>query len=180
MTIDSATRVRSENLAAKDAARFKDRAAWVDQTAVESNMAITNAYTAIINAYNARLESLGETKSNGRNRILRLIYLTQPERLAQGEIGRELNVTSANVTYLIDGMVREGLVDRVVNPNDRRVTFVELTPRGTELAERLVPLIGRFMQEVVACLSEDEKQQLNALLERVRIKAECMGHPEDA
>ena len=88
-------------------------------------------------------------------------------------------MTSANVTYLIDGMVREGLVNRVVNPNDRRVTFVELTPKGSQMAERLVPVIGRFMQQVVSCLSEDEKQQLNDLLERVRINAECMGHPEE-
>jgi MarR family 2-MHQ and catechol resistance regulon transcriptional repressor len=142
-------------------------------------MAIANAYNAMMNAYSARLESLGEAKANGRNRILRLIYLTQPDRLAQGEIGRELNVTSANVTYLIDGMVRDGLVNRCVNPNDRRVTFVELTPKGGQMAERLVPEIGRFMQEVVACLDEGEKRQLNQLLERVRLKAASMGHPED-
>jgi MarR family 2-MHQ and catechol resistance regulon transcriptional repressor len=168
----------SENLAAKDAARFKNRVPWVDETAIEANMAVANTSAAIMNAFHERIETVGEGKANGRNRILRLIYLTRPERLAQGEIGRELSVTSANVTYLIDGMVREGLVNRLVNPNDRRMTFVELTPKGEELAERIVPVIGTFMGEVVGCLSDAEKKQLNHLLERVRCNAEKMRHGE--
>jgi MarR family 2-MHQ and catechol resistance regulon transcriptional repressor len=168
----------SENLAAKDAARFKDRMPWIDQTSIEANVAIANTYAAIMNAFDERLQTIGEGKANGRNRILRLIYLTRPERLAQGEIGRELSVTSANVTYLIDGMVREGLVNRIVNPNDRRVTFVELTPKGEQLAERIVPVIGKFMAEVVDCLSEEETSQLNHLLERVRCNAERLKHSD--
>ena len=174
MTVDYLT--SSENLAAKDAARFKARCEWVDESAVESNIAIANAYAAVMNAFSHRLESIGETKGNGRNRILRLIYLTRPEQLAQGELGRELCVTSANVTYLIDGMVRDGLVTRVVNPVDRRVTFVELTPEGEKLAERLVPVVGDFMAEITQGLSEDEKAQLNELLNRIRLNAERIHH----
>jgi MarR family transcriptional regulator, 2-MHQ and catechol-resistance regulon repressor len=178
MTIESEIRADSENLAAKDAARFKAKFGWVDETAVEANMAISNAYAAIMNAFAHRLESIGEVKANGRNRILRLIYLTRPDRLAQGEIGRELSVTSANVTYLIDGMVREGLVTRVVNPADRRVTFVELTQKGEELAERLVPVIGTFMAEVTSCFSGDEIAQLNDLLDRLRVQAETLSRED--
>ncbi|MGE0057145.1 MAG: MarR family winged helix-turn-helix transcriptional regulator [Dehalococcoidia bacterium] len=171
MTTESDAPATNENLAAKDAARFKSRVQWVDERAVEANVAISNTYAAILNALNERLETIGEGRANGRNRILRLIYLTRPERLAQGEIGRELSVTSANVTYLIDGMVREGLVNRVVNPLDRRVTFVELTPKGEELAEKIVPVVATFMSEVVDCLSDAEKEQLNQLLDRVRCNA---------
>jgi len=178
MTIETQTQVASENLAAKDAARFKAKYGWVDQQAVEANMAITNAYAAIMNAFSHRLETIGEVKGNGRNRILRLIYLTRPERLAQGEIGRELSVTSANVTYLIDGMVRDGLVVRVVNPADRRVTFVELTEKGEQLAERLIPVIGEFMAEVTACFSADEIEQFNDLLDRLRVNAENLCRDE--
>jgi MarR family 2-MHQ and catechol resistance regulon transcriptional repressor len=178
MALDSQTQIESENLAAKDAARFKAKYGWVDQSAVEANMAISNAYAAIMNAFAHRLDSIGEVKANGRNRILRLIYLTRPERLAQGEIGRELSVTSANVTYLIDGMVREGLVERVVNPADRRVTFVELTQKGEEMAERLVPVIGQFMAEVTSCFSADELAALNSLLDRLRISAESISRDE--
>lgn len=176
MATESDVPVTSENLAAKDAARFKSRVHWVDELAVEANVAISNTYAAIVNAFNDRLETIGEGRANGRNRILRLIYLTRPERLAQGEIGRELSVTSANVTYLIDGMVREGLVNRVVNPLDRRVTFVELTPKGEALAEKIVPVIATFMTDAVDCLSDAEKEQLNHLLNRVRCNAATLQH----
>lgn len=171
MATESDVPATNENLAAKDAARFKRRDDSVDQLAVETNLSIANTYAAMMNAFNERLETVGEGRGHGRNRILRLIYLTRPERLAQGEIGREVGVTSANVTYLIDGMVREGLVNRVVNPLDRRVTFVELTPKGETLAEKIVPVISAFMMEVVDCLSDAEKEQLNHLLDRVRRNA---------
>jgi MarR family 2-MHQ and catechol resistance regulon transcriptional repressor len=177
VTIETEPRT-SENLAAKDADRFKRSFPWVDETAVQANMAIANTFAAITNAFHERLHTVGEGRANGRNRILRLIYLSRPENMAQGELGRELCVTSANITYLIDGMVREGLVNRVVNPQDRRVTFVELTPKGEEVAERLVPVVGRYMAEVMGCLSDDEKKQLNHLLERIRCNAASLQHAD--
>lgn len=170
--IDAQPQTELENLAAKDAARFKAKYDWVDETAVETHISVSNTYAAVMNAFGRCLEGNGETRGHGRNRILRLIYLSRPERLAQGEIGRELSVTSANVTYLIDGLVRDGLVERVVNPVDRRVTFVELTPSGEELVQRLIPVIGEFMAAVSKELRREERVTLNDLLNRLRISAE--------
>lgn len=170
--IDARDQASTENLAARDAARFKAKYDWIDETAVETFTAVLNTHAAVMGAFSRSLEAIGETRGNGRNRILRLIYLSQPDRLAQGELGRELCVTSANITYLIDGLVKDGLVTRLVNPVDRRVTFVELTPEGEKLAERLVPAIGSFTTQVSAALSEEERQTLNDLLNRLRISAE--------
>lgn len=162
----------SESLAAEDAARFKRRYDWVDQQAIELNLEVANSYNTLMAAFSRCLSAIGESRAYGRTRLLRLLYLSEHERLPQHEIGRQLGVTSANVTYLIDGLEKESLVRRVVNPADRRVTFVELTEKGDALGEQLIPLVGEFMATTCRDFSDAEKQQFIDLLVRFRHTAE--------
>lgn len=161
-----------ESYAAEDAARFKRRYDWADEAAIETNLEVSFAYTSLMAAFSRCLSVIGEARTHGRTRILRLLYLSEHERLPQHEIGRQLGVTSANITYLIDGLEKEDLVRRVVNQQDRRVTFVELTEKGDELSQKLVPLIGEFMATTAGALTEEEKLQFIELLRKFRETAE--------
>ncbi len=162
-----------ESLAADDAARFKRRFNWVDEAAVETNLEVAYTYSSLMAAFSRCLSSIGESRAHGRTKILRLLFLSDHERLPQHEIGRQLGVTSANITYLIDGLEKEGLVRRVVNQQDRRVTFVELTEEGDKLSQELVPLIGEFMATTANSLTEAEKRQFIELLVKFRNNAEA-------
>ena len=162
-----------ETLAADDAARFKRRFDWVDEQAVETNLEVAYTYSSLMAAFSRCLSSIGESRAHGRTKILRLLFLSDHERLPQHEIGRQLGVTSANITYLIDGLEKEGLVRRVVNQQDRRVTFVELTEKGDKLSLDLVPLIGEFMTTTANTLTEAEKRQFIELLVKFRNNAEA-------
>jgi MarR family 2-MHQ and catechol resistance regulon transcriptional repressor len=162
-----------DTIAAEDAARFKRRYDWIDEGAIELNLEVAFTYASLMAAFTRALARVGEARAPGRTRILRLLYLSEHERLPQHEIGRQLGVTSANVTYLIDGMEKEGLVRRVVNPQDRRVTFIELTEKGDELASRLVPLVGEFMNGMCQDLSEAEKRHFIDFLARFRRTADA-------
>ncbi|MGE0687058.1 MAG: MarR family winged helix-turn-helix transcriptional regulator [Dehalococcoidia bacterium] len=162
-----------ESLAAEDAARFKRRFDWINEQDIETNLEVASAYASLMAAFSRCLSAIGESRTTGRTKILRLLYLSEHERLPQHEIGRQLGVTSANVTYLIDGLEKEGLVRRIVNQADRRVTFVELTEKGDELSKELVPLIGEFMTTTASALTESEKQQFIELLVKFRTSAEA-------
>ena len=162
-----------DSLASEDAARFKRRFDWIDESAIETNLEVAYTYTSLMAAFSRCLSSIGESRAHGRTKIMRLLYLTEHERLPQHEIGRQLGVTSANITYLIDGLEKEDLVRRVVNQADRRVTFVELTEKGDKLATELVPLIGEFMATTANALTEAEKRQFIELLVKFRSHAEA-------
>jgi DNA-binding MarR family transcriptional regulator len=161
-----------ESIAAEDAARFKRRFDWIDQSAIETNLEVAYAYSTLMAAFSRCLSVIGEARTHGRTKILRLLFLSDHERLPQHEIGRQLGVTSANITYLIDGLEKEDLVRRVVNQADRRVTFVELTEKGDALSQQLVPLIGQFMATTANALTEEEKRQFIDLLVKFRTNAE--------
>ena len=54
----------------------------------------------------------------------------QPDGLKMKDLSRQLMVTGGNVTGLTDELEREGLVERVGSPTDRRSWIVRLTEPG--------------------------------------------------
>lgn len=105
--------------------------------------------------------------------VLRAIYLSPNRRLSHVEIGNETRVPAANVTYQVDVLEKDGYVVRVPHPDDRRVTYVELTPAGEELCEMLLPARARFINELASVLTPEETRMMNELAERLQKHAEA-------
>lgn len=87
--------------------------------------------------------------------------------LRMSEIGERLVVTRSNVTRLVDGLERQGLVARGEHA-DRRATVVRLTSAGAKLVARTLPGHRRRLAELTDCLSRTEKQTLVRLLSKLR------------
>ena len=88
--------------------------------------------------------------------------------MAQNQISRELGVSRTNITNLIDGLERDGLVRRVANPADRRVSHAQLTPEGERLCAYILPVMTRYMEETCDIFDDQEKAQLKSYLRRYR------------
>lgn len=67
-------------------------------------------------------------------------------------IGRALSAT----TTVVDRLVERGLVDRVSDPNDRRLVMCEMTDKGSQALERFWR-IGRDRLQMVADILDDEQ-----------------------
>jgi DNA-binding MarR family transcriptional regulator len=95
-----------------------------------------------------------------------------PEGLKMNELSRRMMVTGGNVTGIVDQLVKEGLVARVVEPADRRAFRVRLTRAGGkafgEMAraheEWVVALLGRLGRR-----HSDDLMQLLARLKQVTL-----------
>ena len=59
-----------------------------------------------------------------------------PEGLKMNELSRLLMVTGGNVTAIVDQLEKEGLVERLDEPADRRAFRVRLTPRRRQELHR--------------------------------------------
>jgi DNA-binding MarR family transcriptional regulator len=77
-------------------------------------------------------------------------------------------VTRATVSGLLDGMERDHLVVRRTDPADRRQVRVYLTDEGRELLDRIRPAYCRWFSDLVASLTEGERQLLIGLLEKIQ------------
>jgi DNA-binding MarR family transcriptional regulator len=121
------------------------------------------------------LQSFGLTRITGQYNVLRNIYFAQDQCLSQTEIMHMLRISSANVTRLIHGLERAGLVTREVNPADKRSTVVTLTEKGEAFCESNVATIGRVMSSLGDCFTDAEISMLNELLARLHTRIEEMS-----
>jgi DNA-binding MarR family transcriptional regulator len=79
-----------------------------------------------------------------------------PSRM--GSLASLLGMSLSGATGLMDRLVEKGLVERSVDPDDRRSVVCELSPQGRELAERLLQLRRTQWQERLSALTEEEAE----------------------
>src|SRR5512135_3760582 len=61
------------------------------------------------------------------------VFSRQPEPITMGDLSRILGVPFSTATRMVDWLVDNGYVQRLADPDDRRVVRVELTEAGKEL-----------------------------------------------
>lgn len=82
-------------------------------------------------------------------------------------ISEELLVTGANITCVVDNLEKEDLVRRVPSKKDRRVINAELTDKGAEKIKQIFPEYIKTLESSTNLLTNDEKKQLTALLNKL-------------
>ncbi len=87
-----------------------------------------------------------------------------PEGRTQQDLAAALLVTKGNVTQLLDGLEREGLIER---RRDGRSKRVYLTDRGRDLRQRAVAAQEAEIAREFAVLDRDAQQTLIGLLRTV-------------
>ena len=104
-----------------------------------------------------------------RFELLLRLGRTAGEELTMSALAAQLGVTSGGATRLVDRVAADGFVERRACSTDRRVSYVRLTEEGRRCLAHAVELHrADLARELVARLDEDERAQLDALLEHVR------------
>jgi len=111
----------------------------------------------------------GSGLSRARYNVLRILYQEPDRRLQMTDIGTGLGVSPTNVTKMVDGLERDGLVRRVRHDDDKRKTWTELTAEGVKLFEEALPKVMQFTDSVWGELTEDEKRSLIHVLSKLRM-----------
>ncbi|GAA4886139.1 MarR family winged helix-turn-helix transcriptional regulator [Pseudonocardia benzenivorans] len=87
--------------------------------------------------------------------------------MTMGDLAQAVSVRPANLTSVIDGLVKRGLVDRELNPDDRRSFLVRVSGAGEQFLATFLPDHWSFLETVTAGLSTRQRTQLSKLLERL-------------
>jgi DNA-binding MarR family transcriptional regulator len=112
----------------------------------------------------ARMERWCEKEGLSENRLGILFMLSHAgESVPLGALAARLHVSPRNVTGLIDHLERDGLVDRVADPADRRSVLAQLTERGRERVEAMSGDTFRQQQGLLAGFTGEELLQLRHL-----------------
>jgi DNA-binding MarR family transcriptional regulator len=112
------------------------------------------------------LEAYGKTGLNPYHHSI-LITLDAGPLATQGAIAETLGYDKGQLVGLLDELEEGGFVERRRDPSDRRRHVVRLTPDGKRALGRLRTLAQKLEDDLLATLSDDEREQLHALLLRL-------------
>lgn len=106
--------------------------------------------------------------SEGRGSQKRiLILLWETEGMTQKELTARLGVQPGSASEVLNKLEQAGLILRTPSETDHRTTHIRLTPDGEALAKEASAKRAERHEQMFAVLSEEEKDTLIALLERV-------------
>lgn len=100
------------------------------------------------------------------------------------KISEGYDITPAAASQLVDKLVQSGLIQRVEDPNDRRAKLLSLATKGEELVQQGIEERYRWVDELAAKLSAEERAQVSDALDimtraarEMELEAEPLHHP---
>jgi MarR family transcriptional regulator, 2-MHQ and catechol-resistance regulon repressor len=133
---------------------------------VEMFINLVYTYDVISSDMVAKISPYGITRAGFS--VLMILSRSQFKACKQNEISQLMLVSRANITGLVDSLFRQGLVDRVNDPHDRRINMIKILPKGEKLLQDLLPGYFKHVHDICSVFTAKEKEIFNDLLTRLR------------
>ncbi|MCX2934826.1 MarR family transcriptional regulator [Mycobacterium sp. CVI_P3] len=125
--------------------------------------AFGRAGKSVVRAFDERLGEHGV--STPRSKLLAEIQRSGPVRLA--DLARAVGITQGTASTLVEALVRDQLVERSADTNDRRAIRLSVTQRGDNQARRWLTDYLDAARDIFACFDPAEQRALAQLLTRL-------------
>lgn len=86
----------------------------------------------------------------------------------------------STISRAVTSLLKQQIIERVENADDRREFRLRLTRKGAALYEELIPRLLRREQEILACLSTQERKDFARLLGKIEASLDLVQTSEEA
>lgn len=100
-----------------------------------------------------------------------LRMLSRCKQMTQQLLAHMLGIDKSQVTRLVNKLEKEEYLIRTVNPEDRREKLLAPTPKADAVCQQDLELTNRYYEWLLSCLSEEEREQFTATLEKLAERA---------
>ena len=108
-------------------------------------------------AWHAAQECGGISPERGR-----LLWVLGDRSVRAGLVAQQLKLSAGAVTEIVEGLVRDGLVRRETDPDDRRAVVLALTAEGHRVAERYELAASSALADVLGRLTPPQRRRVRA------------------
>ncbi|MER7757473.1 MarR family winged helix-turn-helix transcriptional regulator [Kitasatospora sp. NPDC097643] len=122
---------------------------------------------ALAHAYRTAVSSVLADVPQGARGFQTLAAVVEGDGPNQIALAGYLRVDRTVMTYLLDDLVAAGLVERRLDPADRRRRKIVATRRGSETLRDLRRQVSAAEDELLSVIDEDERAVFRALLARL-------------
>lgn len=86
--------------------------------------------------------------------VLRTLY--ECDHITQKQLSERSDKDQATLTKILDLLVKNGFVERVPNPNDRRSFLIKITENGSSLAKELIPYLENIYGGIIEGIPDEK------------------------
>ncbi len=87
--------------------------------------------------------------------------------LSQSELAQELGIENATLVPLINRLVEQQLVQRVLTEQDKRKRLLVATEQGMALYHQVKTVADGLREEILSVISHEEQEQTRRVLEKL-------------
>ena len=99
--------------------------------------------------------------------ILGYLIINRDKQICQRNIENNFNITHPTATGIIGRLEDKGFVTCLPSEKDRRYKIIRATEKATSMHNDFIAQIDAAEKQALSGFTEDEKMQLNKLLDRV-------------
>lgn len=97
--------------------------------------------------------------------MVALEYVSQRRRVSMTELSHILSIKTSSASVLVDRLVRDRMLSRSRDQEDRRMVWVSSTPKGRKVVNRILHQKRQSLKAIFSCLTDRERcQYLSALM----------------
>jgi MarR family transcriptional regulator for hemolysin len=136
---------------------------------------VGHAYRTFARIVDAQLRELGLAMSQ----LPVLIVLKQGKPLPQAELARIAHVEQSSMAQLLNRMERDGLVERIADPADKRSRLISLTERASRRMHKGKAIMDATVEIALQGFSAADIEQLDRLMRRINENLERAAEEGD-
>ena len=103
--------------------------------------------------------------TQGEMEILK--FLKDKKNTTMKSIAGYLCIKPSSATSVIDNLVKKGYVKRTQDKKDRRVVYIDLTPKGLKSLQKTFKNIHKNIKEIFGKLKEEDKNTLIKIFKKI-------------
>lgn len=103
-----------------------------------------------------------------------LVEVSRNDGASQKELAEKLDVRPSSMTEMLSKLENNGFIFRKQDEKDQRVSHIHLTDEGKKIVEDIEKSKDEFEEKFFSALTEEEKEQLFVLIEKL-----CLGLEND-
>lgn len=107
-----------------------------------------------------------------------LAFLRRHAGASLSDVAEHLGVTRATASTMVDRLVQRGLIDRSIDPQERRQVRLQLTPTGSEDLERMRQTTRKKIAQLLSHLSSEELNSISQGLTCLNQIFQTLNEPE--
>ena len=115
-----------------------------------------------------KLMKVYPTHEVSRQQLGLLFKINCNDRKPMSYYSEQMSIPKSNLTVLSDKLIDEGLIERIFDPNDRRVVILGITEKGTEYLCQYKAELRQEMIKMLGSFSDRDITRLNELVEEIK------------